>query len=565
MGSGLDTNITLSPCLKGRESPLCGLPSPQPNLAHPDASIVVDQPWQMQPLYSATSWSNYWASQFGSDAWGLARTVFMVLDRHDQFPNDGFLDVASLDFEKVEDDLDSLHADSVQSDRIKTMLEKTGVYQRRYLNEYTAVHMAGKTVAINHEGEVSTFRSDALDRIWERLDGQSMARIVMDRRTIKETVDDPLNPDRKGTLGIRMIQTDPRVTGGLGVFPENGRIEQMPFETNLAGFMPEDVDGLVMVASAAIMALAVFSGKRGSGGPSPVLAVNGEAPLTRQPLTMQVPGHVLQQLGEAMSKPNKIPTVYLAEGGGLEPQYDLAYTYRVDYQKQLLRGVDVTPRPWNIYDIIMARLPTDAVIADVGCGTAVKSLPLATHIRELIGIESNGEMIEAARANAQRQRATNVRFVTGSYDQLPIPDASVDMVVGFLAPHLVSEIHRVLKPDGWAIVERVGDRDKVNIKSFFSGDYEGPRGQLMNVESGSRAVLMEKEFRELFQHVEIRNGFWETEYTYQELVALLENTPTIRNFSAEKDAESIRSLWEALSDSHKIRTSQNRVLAIARK
>ena len=65
------------------------------------------------------------------------------------------------------------------------------------------------------------------------------------------------------------------------------------------------------------------------------------------------------------------------------------------------------------------------------------------------------EMIAKARTNAETLGVTNVEFVLGEIEDLPLPDVSVDLVISNGVfnlcpnkPRVLSEVFRVLKPGG---------------------------------------------------------------------------------------------------------------------
>ena len=65
------------------------------------------------------------------------------------------------------------------------------------------------------------------------------------------------------------------------------------------------------------------------------------------------------------------------------------------------------------------------------------------------------EMITKARHNASLLGVTNIEFVLGELETLPIPPASVDLVISNGVfnlcpnkPRVLSEVFRVLKPSG---------------------------------------------------------------------------------------------------------------------
>lgn len=74
---------------------------------------------------------------------------------------------------------------------------------------------------------------------------------------------------------------------------------------------------------------------------------------------------------------------------------------------------------------------------------------------EVIGIDFTPAMIERARINAAKLGFTNVSFKMGDIEQMPVPDATADVIVSNCVLNLVpdkkavfSEIFRVLKPGG---------------------------------------------------------------------------------------------------------------------
>jgi arsenite methyltransferase len=62
-----------------------------------------------------------------------------------------------------------------------------------------------------------------------------------------------------------------------------------------------------------------------------------------------------------------------------------------------------------------------------------------------IGLDMTDEMLDLARANAAQAGVENVEFVKGYLEEIPLPDASVDVVISNCVINLAADKTRVLR------------------------------------------------------------------------------------------------------------------------
>ena len=108
--------------------------------------------------------------------------------------------------------------------------------------------------------------------------------------------------------------------------------------------------------------------------------------------------------------------------------------------------------------LAIASLQPGEVVLDLGSGGGIDCFLAARQVGptgRVIGLDMTPDMIELARRNAQQIGTENVEFRQGEIEHIPLPDASVDVVISNcvinLSPNkdaVFSEVYRVLRPGG---------------------------------------------------------------------------------------------------------------------
>jgi SAM-dependent methyltransferase len=112
---------------------------------------------------------------------------------------------------------------------------------------------------------------------------------------------------------------------------------------------------------------------------------------------------------------------------------------------------------------VAAVAPGGARVLEVGCGPGHLSIRLARqHGLEVTGVDLDPDMIERARANADRVGDGDEHrpsFLVGDVASLPVPEGSFDLVVSTLSMHHwadptagLGEIGRILRPGARALI-----------------------------------------------------------------------------------------------------------------
>jgi SAM-dependent methyltransferase len=247
--------------------------------------------------------------------------------------------------------------------------------------------------------------------------------------------------------------------------------------------------------------LRVLAGKHGRLNVTELTLVLGiaQSGVSRHLRLLKEAGLVVEERGGGFSFYRLSPALLDGGFGGLWPALQAQFTeaahtpavrgdearlqevIRLRKENFEVHGTDraqfVPGRSWAAWSRALGLLLPPVDVADIACGEGYLSVESALWAKRVVGIDRSADVLNRAKALAERRGVKNITWKRGDMEKLPLESASVDVALLSQAlhhaadpAHAVAEAARVVRPGGRVLVldlreheqewvrDRVGDR-----------------------------------------------------------------------------------------------------------
>lgn len=142
---------------------------------------------------------------------------------------------------------------------------------------------------------------------------------------------------------------------------------------------------------------------------------------------------------------------------------------KIAYLESAARKAELSP------ELLMDMIPLRKVdhILDFGAGTGYFTLPFAKKVEGTVyALDIDQTMLEMIRSKAEQQHITNIQLIRGGSDSIPLPDASIDVIMASLVLHEVNPLEEtlqqfknVMKKDGHLICIELEPKQTANERA----------------------------------------------------------------------------------------------------
>ena len=137
--------------------------------------------------------------------------------------------------------------------------------------------------------------------------------------------------------------------------------------------------------------------------------------------------------------------------------------------RQLVPG-----RSWAAWARALGHLLPAVDVADVGCGEGYLAVEAAAWASRVVGVDRSDDVLERAKALAERRKVNNIEWKKGDLARLPLRDGSMDVALLSQSLHhasdperAVGEAVRILRPNGRLLVLDLKSHHETWVKARF--------------------------------------------------------------------------------------------------
>ncbi len=198
-------------------------------------------------------------------------------------------------------------------------------------------------------------------------------------------------------------------------------------------------------------------------------------PMTASVLLLRFDESGAQRKAQMRAKYANAAVRALGNGRACSPDAEGVRFGAAAYDAALLEGVPTRAADASLAcgnPTALAGLRDGESVLDLGSGGGLDVLLAAKLVGPsgfVHGLDLTAEMVELARANQRESGVANARFLEGDIEAIPLPDASVDVVLSNCVLNLTSdkraalrEAHRVLRPGGRLAIADIAVRGDVS-------------------------------------------------------------------------------------------------------
>ena len=186
---------------------------------------------------------------------------------------------------------------------------------------------------------------------------------------------------------------------------------------------------------------------------------------------------------------------------------------------------------YNYYKAVVECLTPNSTLLDIGCGSAEKSTRYFSLAKKVYAIDIEPEMLKRATKNAKKYYGEFSKdkfefILSDGNSKLGFLDNTFDVVCSRHCGANMSEVFRVLKPNGIFISEDIDKYDCYSLKKYFN------RGQGFDNSPPIKQQIFLDSLAAGFSKIELL-CFEQIEYycCIEQLEFLLEHTPIINGYN----------------------------------